>query len=114
MLKKFAILDSGNHNKNVGVLLYDEPSKKFHVIIDGAADVGALPMSLFVYANNGKFDLSAEESYEWASGRVCPSGRQNIAHILRDLNLKEYDVFGILEYAKGRCDKDELYLAETT
>ena len=73
-----------------------------------------MPLSLFVYANNNKLDLCAEESYEWARSRMRPSGRQNNAHILRVLNMKEYDVFGILEYVMGRCDKDELYLAETT
>ena len=42
-----------------------------------------------------------ERSKIWVEQRIIPSDRQNIAEILRDNNLKEYDEFELLMLAMG-------------
>lgn len=44
--------------------------------------------------------------------RVVPPDRQNIGTIMRDLHMKKYSEFPILEYTSGRCCMDDFYLEE--
>ena len=69
-----------------------------------------LPLSLEIFADNGKRELTHQDVMTWIRGRICPAGRQNINSILKELDLPEYDEFEILMHTMARCDKDELYL----
>ena len=44
--------------------------------------------------------------------RVVPPDRQNIGMIMRQLHMKKYSEFPILEYTSGRCCMDDFYLEE--
>ena len=109
MLKTFGLHD-GALGKQVGKLRYDTDSKYFSMSIFPDITVADLPLSLEIFAANGKLELGSDDVMTWIRGRIFPPGRQNISSILKELDLPEYDEFGILMYTMARCDKDELYL----
>jgi hypothetical protein len=109
MLKSFGLYDAAL-NKQVGVFRYDNNEKQFSMSIFTDISPVDLPLSLEIFANNGKYELDHKDVLTWIRGRICPSGRQNINSILKELDLSEYDEFGILMHTMARCDKDELYL----
>jgi hypothetical protein len=109
MLRTFELHD-GALNKQVGVFRYDTDTKKFSMTIFADIPLRDLPLSLDLFATNGKYELDDKDVLSWIRGRIVPSGRHNINAILKELGLHEYDEFGILMYTMARCDKDELYL----
>ena len=114
MLRSFALHDDHLGGIRVGAFSYDTETHRFAMSIDHGISLDALPLSLERFAFRGTYDLSHEETLTWIRGRICPPGRHNIREILKDNGLEEYDEFGLLMVTKGKCDKDELYLAETT
>jgi len=112
MLKTFGLYDAALNNKQVGIFRYDMENKQFSMSIFKDIPIADLPLSLDIFASNGKYELSHKDVMTWIRGRICPPGRHNINDILKELNLQEYDEFEILMHTKARCDKDELYLLE--
>ena len=110
-VKKYAILDSSNNDAVVGALFYDTCERKYSVKIEKGVDIDNLPLSLYIYAKKDIYELNDEYSFEWVRSRVCPSGRQNMPGILDEFGLEKYDEFPILEFTRGRCDKDGLYIS---
>jgi len=109
MLRTFGLHD-GALNKQVGTFRYDTDEKRFSMSLFQDIPAADLPLSLEIFAANNKYELDTNDVMTWIRGRICPSGRQNICSILRELDLPEYDEFGILMHTMARCDKDELYL----
>jgi hypothetical protein len=109
MLKTFALHD-GALNKQVGIFRYNLASKQFSMSISKEIDPAVLPLSLEIFAGTGTYELNHQDVQMWIRGRICPAGRHNINSILDELELPEYDEFGILMHTMARCDKDELYL----
>jgi hypothetical protein len=105
-------LHDGALGKQVGVFRYNTDAKKFSMSIFSEFSAIDLPLSLDIFAANGKYELDDKDVLTWIRGRIVPSGRQNINSILKELDLPEYDEFGILMHTMARCDKDELYLVE--
>ena len=103
-------LHDGALGKQVGIFRYAPDSKQFSMSLFPNIPAVDLPLSLEIFAENGKRELSHQDVLTWIRGRICPSGRQNINSILKELDLTEYDEFGILMHTMARCDKDELYL----
>ncbi len=112
MLKSFALLD-GAVKERVGTFRYDTDTKQFSMSISSDISAADLPLSLEIFADHGIRELNHSDVLTWIRGRICPPGRQNIQSILKELNLPEYDEFGILMQTMARCDKDELYLEES-
>jgi hypothetical protein len=110
MSKVFALHD-GVSGKQVGIFRYDPDMEQFSLSLFPDIPADDLPLSLEIFAANGKRELAHQDVMTWIRGRICPSGRQNINSILKELNLSEYDEFGILMHTMARCDKDELYLS---
>lgn len=46
----------------------------------------------------------------WVQQRIAPPDRQNIAGILREAGLSEYDEYRLLVLAGGRCANDDYYI----
>ena len=109
MLRSFGLHDKALE-KQVGILRYDTDTKQFSMSLFTDVPANDLPLSLEIFANNGKRELNHQDVMTWIRGRICPPGRQNINSILKDFDLSEYDEFGILMHTMARCDKDELYL----
>ena len=110
MLKTFGLYDAALDNKQVGVFRYAADVQQFSMSIFPEMPIAELPLSLEIFAGNGKHELTHKDVLTWIRGRICPPGRQNINSILKELNLSEYDEFEMLMNTMGRCDKDELYL----
>jgi len=111
MLKTFVLHDAALDHKQVGSFRYDTDDKQFSMSILTDIPIADLPLSLEIFAGNGKYELSHEDVLTWIRGRICPPGRQNINSILKELELPEYDEFEMLMHTMARCDKDELYLS---
>jgi len=111
MLKTFGLHDDAL-GRQVGIFRYDDDNKRFSMSLFPNIPTADLPLSLEIFAGNGKYELDSADVTTWIRGRICPSGRQNIGSILKELELEEYDEFGILMHTMARCDKDELYLSE--
>ena len=109
-MKVFALNDDALQ-KQVGVFRYDIDKKQFSMSILPDIPAADLPLSLEIFAANGKRELGNEDVLTWLRGRICPPGRQNINSILKEHQLPEYDEFSMLMHTMARCDKDELYLA---
>ena len=114
MLRSFALKDGSLGGKQVGTFTYDTAALQFSMTISKEMPVDDLPLSLEGFAAKGKYELSHEDVLRWIKGRICPPGRHNIREILRGNGLREYDEFGLLMVTKAKCDKDELYIEETT
>lgn len=110
-MSKTLELHDGALGKQVGVLRYAADTKQFAMSLFPDIPAIDLPLSLEIFAAHDKRELTHQDVMTWIRGRICPSGRQNINSILKELDLLEYDEFAILMHTKARCDKDELYLS---
>ena len=48
----------------------------------------------------------------WVSARIVPPNRQNIADILNDCGLSEYDEFSLMLSTEGRGQMDKYHIKE--
>ena len=110
-MKIFAIRDeTDTAGKDLAYLLYYETAKQFYIELPEDADPWQTPMVLSSFARKGETSVNSYWSRLWVQQRIVPSDRQNIAQILRDNGLKEYDEYGLLMLAMGRCAQDDYYL----
>ena len=110
-MKIFAIRDETDlTGKDLAYLLYYETAKQFYVELPENADPWQIPMVLSSFARKGETSVNSYWSRLWVQQRIVPSDRQNISQVLRDNGLKEYDEYGLLMLAMGRCAQDDYYL----
>ena len=100
-------------NKVWATLTYNEDTKEFHLSIPKDIDLIKSPILLSAYAEEGLFELDAEQSLKWVKQRIIPPERMNIGEILRQCGLTEYDEHGLLVPCNGRCSQDWLYIERT-
>lgn len=112
-LKRYAIKeDFDNQGKILGVLNYDEESKKFTIDIAPELSVGEAPFILDSFIERGERHIGSVWGMRWVQNRIVPSTRQNIGQILRAHGMKEYDEYALLVKNQGRCCQDECYIEE--
>lgn len=110
-MKIFAIRDeSAKIQKDLAYLLYYEIEKRFYIELPDDADPWETPLLLDSFAKRGEKTVNSYWSGVWVQQRIIPTDRQNLGEILRDNGLKEYDEFGLLMLAMGRCAQDDYYL----
>lgn len=110
-MKLFAIRDEAAEiQKDLAYLLYYELEKRFYIELPENADPWELPLLLDSFVKNNETTVNSYWSKVWVQQRIIPTDRQNIAEILRDNQLDEYDEFGLLMLAMGRCAQDDYYL----
>ena len=99
------------YNNSLGHLIYYEYDSSFIVELPEDADEWKTPLLLSSYVKRKKFTVYPDDALMWVKERIVPSSRQNIASILKDSNLKEYDEYKLLMMNDGRCSHDNYYLA---
>ena len=110
-MKIFAIRDeSAEKEKDLAYLLYYECEKHFYIELPEAADPWELPLLLESFVRQNETTVNSYWSKIWVQQRIIPADRQNIAEILRDNQLDEYDEYELLMLAEGRCAQDDCYL----
>ena len=110
-MKLFAIRDEAAEiQKDLAYLLYYEVEKRFYIELPEDADPWELPLLLDSFVKNNETTVNSYWSKIWVQQRIIPTDRQNIAEILRDNQLDEYDEFELLMLAMGRCAQDDYYL----
>ena len=110
-MKIFAIRDETDPaGQDLAYLLYYETAKQFYIELPEGADPWQTPMILSSFAQKGETGVNSYWSRLWVQQRIVPPDRQNIAQVLRDNGLKEYDEYALLMKAMGRCAQDDYYL----
>ena len=111
-MKIFAIRDETDADgTELAWLFYYETEKRFYIELPENADPWNVPLVLSSFLKKGETSVNSYWSRLWVQQRIVPPDRQNIAQILRDNGLKEYDEYGLLMLAMGRCAQDDYYLA---
>lgn len=115
MLRTFEIRnDALETSTEYAVLTYDDETDQYAVHIPETVGVNDLPAILSLLAKQGRRELNDKWARRFVKERVVPPDRQNIGMIMRQLNMKMYSEFPILEYTSGRCCMDDFYLREIT
>ncbi len=104
--------DMSRNHKDLAYLFYYEKDKLFFTELPENADPWETPLLLSSYAERGLKTVGSYWSLRWVQQRIVPPDRQNIGMVLKDNGLKEYDEFGLLMLAMGRCAQDDCYLVE--
>ena len=114
-MRIFVIRDLTDHSdKDLAYMFYDKTDRQFRIELPGNADPWETPLLLSSFVKRGIFSVDPHWSLLWVRQRIVPIDRQNIAQILRDNGLKEYDEFSLLMLASGKCAQDDYYLTEIT
>lgn len=110
-MKIFAIQDeSAKERMDLAYLLYYELEKRFYIELPEGADPWELPLLLDSFVRQNETTVNSYWSKIWVQQRIIPTDRQNIAEILRDNQLDEYDEYELLMLTEGRCAQDDCYL----
>ena len=110
-MKIFAIRDeSAEIQKDLAYLLYYELEKRFYIELPEESDPWELPLLLDSFVRQNESTVNSYWSKIWVQQRIIPTDRQNIAEILCDNQLDEYDEYELLMLADGRCAQDDCYL----
>ena len=111
----FAIRDGSRKTPDgadmtVGFLFYFERAKRFYAELP--SDLGKWDVPAMFYGQVGRknHSIDHELALKWVRQRIVPAERQNIASILKDNNLKEYDEYRLLVLSAGRCAQDDQYI----
>jgi len=113
-MRVFAVRDEEDTiQKDYAYLIYYEAQKRFYIELPDDADPWETPLLLSSLLKKGCKTIGSYWSKLWVQQRIVPENRQNIGQILRDNGLDEYDEFGLLILADGRCAQDSFYLVET-
>ena len=110
MLAKYLITD--NDGIDYGLLTYDPEAKVWNIKINTARTWDDTPLSLAIYIRNGIYSLDEKQSLSWVRERLLPPNRQNIHHILREMDIPEYDEFAFIRKTRGVSPNDEMFLVE--
>lgn len=104
---------NGETKKVTGYLFYYERCKRFYIELPGHLDEWEVPAMFYSNVKRGEYSIGPERSMKWVKQRIIPAERQNIASILKDNKLKEYDEYKLLLLSEGRCAQDDDYIIET-
>ena len=114
MLRTFEIINDDFEPSNEhAILTYDEEHDQYAVHIPESVDSNALPAILSLLAKQGLREIDDKWARRFVKERVVPPDRQNIGMIMRQLHMKKYSEFPILEYTGGRCCMDDFYVRGT-
>jgi hypothetical protein len=95
-----------------GTLTYESKGKVWHLDINPARTWEDTPLSLAIYIRQNLYTLDERQSLAWVRDRLLPPNRQNINHILRALDMPEYDEAAFIEHTGGVSAHDYLYLVK--
>ena len=113
MLRTFRIKnDDFEPSVEHAILTYDDETDQYAVHIPKEVPGNQLPAILSLLAKQGMREIDDKWARRFVKERVIPADRQNIGMIMRQLNMKKYSEFPILEYTSGRCCMDDFYLEE--
>jgi hypothetical protein len=93
-----------------GTLSYEPDTRIWKLEINPERTWDDTPLSLAIYIRQGIYSLDARQSLAWVKDRLLPSSRHNINHILRGLDMPEYDEAAFIEKTRGVSANDYLYL----
>ena len=110
MLAKYLITDDAG--TDYGLLTYDPETRSWKITINPSRTWNDTPLSLAIYIKNGIYSLDEKQSLSWVRERLLPPNRQNIHHILREMNISEYDEFAFIRRTRGTSPNDGLFLME--
>lgn len=111
-MKIFAIINEDSPNSVNAYLFYYERQKTFYIELSQNADEWNTPFVLSSFAKRNIKTVDFRWSKIWVEQRIVPSDRQNLAQILKDNQLDNYDVFELLMLTNGRCAQDNYYLKQ--
>ena len=106
-MKSYDIFDNERHI-SIGTLLYFDKEKTFIAELDDGLDEWDAPLMLSGFVKKGIYTIPRDISKLWVTERIIPSDRQNIAAILSNHKLKEYDeikfleIYDMIEYAMSQ------------
>ena len=114
-MKLFAIRDETDKSaRNAAYLIYYEGVKKYYIELPEDADAWNTPLLLASRLEKKEHSINSYWSELWVRQRIVPTDRQNLAQILKDNGLKEYDEFKLLSLSRGRCAQDDYYIVPMT
>ncbi len=100
-------------SKTLGVLLYYEKDKTFIIELDESLDEWSAPLMFAGLVKKGIYTIQRRDAFRWVNERIIPSGRQNIASILANHKLFEYDEMKMLELSGGVSSQDDIRIKKT-
>ena len=109
-MKIFAIKDdSYEKGLELAYLFFYEKTNEWYIELSDEVEKWQLPILLDSVVDSNRI-VPFYWAKKWVQQRVIPSDRQNIAAILVEAGLEEYDEFKLFELADGRCAQDECYI----
>lgn len=99
-----------NRDKIVGILNYDEKTKKYTIEIPENVTPKEAPFMMSLLLKKGVRIMDSDLSMRWVQSRIIPSSRQNIGEILRANGMRSYDEHKLLLKNEGRSCQDEFYI----
>jgi hypothetical protein len=111
MLRRYLITD--DTGTDYGTLVYEADARTWKLDINPERTWDDTPLSLAIYIRQGIYSLDARQSLTWVRDRLLPPNRHNINHILRELDMSEYDEAAFIEKTRGVSANDYLYLIAT-
>ena len=117
-MKIFEIRDgsqitSDGTDRLLGFLFCFPGSGRFYIELMEDAGRWEAPALFYGHVKRRQYSVDHEWSLRWVRQRIVPAERQNIASILRDNKLKEYDEYRLLILSMGRCSQDDCYIIKT-
>ena len=108
-MKHYRIYDQDNQIE-IGTLLYYEGDRAFIIELREELDEWTAPLMFAGMVERGINTVPRELGILWVRERIIPPDRQNIASILANHHLKEYDEMKFLELSGGRCSQDGMVI----
>lgn len=108
-MSRYAI-KRNNRNKIVGILNYNEQTKKYTIDIPEDVSYKEAPFMISLFLKKGIRFMDSDWSMRWVQSRIIPSSRQNIGEILRVNGMSSYDEHKMLLKNEGRSCQDEFYI----
>ena len=108
-MNHYRIFDKDNQIE-VGTLLYYEGDRAFVIELREELDAWTAPLMFAGMVEQGIYTVPRELGILWVRERIIPPDRQNIAAILANHHLKEYDEMKFLELSGGRCAQDGMMI----
>lgn len=108
-MRSYNIIDQ-DLNLNIGCLICYEKSEDCVVELIDGIDEWSAPLLFDKFVKDKIYTIPRKASKMWVEERVIPSDRQNLAVILKNHKLKEYNIFKLLDISKGKCAQDNMYI----
>jgi len=110
-MKIYAIIKEYENVKDeIAYLFYYEDTDSAYIEIPKDKTEWEVPLILDHFVRDGSYIVPSSWTYKWACNRVIPADRQNIASILKENNMSEYNVYKLLFISDGRCAQDDCYI----